>query len=64
MYLLIVFSDLEQQNIIFTGLFKRIKDIINFSDGLIRYTDSVEQYTSLTHTTHKTIKKLFKIVKL
>jgi hypothetical protein len=63
MYILIVFSDLEQTEPIFIGTFNKIKDIIKFSDGVIRYTDSY--YKPLpTSTKHKTVKKLFKIVKI
>ena len=61
MYILIVFSDLEQTEPIFIGTFNKIKDIIKFSDGVIRYS----YYKPLpTSCKHKTVKKLFKIVKI
>ena len=63
MYILIVFSDLEQKEPIFIGVFHRIKDIIKFSDGVIRYTDSYYKSPN-TQNKHKTVKKLFKIVKI
>ncbi len=63
MYILIVFEDLEQQQPIFIGVFDKIKNIIEFSDGIIRYTDSYYK-TPNTEKKHKTVKKLFKIVKI
>ena len=63
MYILIVYDDLEQKDPIFIGVYKRIKDIINYSDGIIRYTDSYYKSPPTT-TKHKTVKKLFKIVKV
>ena len=62
MFMLLVFNDLEQRHIIFIGVFKQIKDIIEYSNGVIRYTDSY--YKPQTTNTHKTVKKLFKIVKI
>jgi hypothetical protein len=63
MYLLIVFSDLEQQDIIFVGYFKKIRDIIEYTNGVCRYTDSVPTCPEAI-TKHKTVKKLFKIIKI
>jgi len=63
MYLLIVFNDLEQQDILFLGYFEKIKDIIAYTGGVVRYTDSVSVCPEAI-TKHKTLKKLFKIVKL
>ena len=58
MYLFIVYKDIEQNNIIFVGLFDRITDIIQFSNKLIRYSDIDKQ-----HKTFKTYKDLFKVIK-
>lgn len=60
--MLIVFDDLEQEDIMFIGIFKKIKDIIEYSDGVVRYTDSY--YKPHTGMRHKTVKKLFKIIKI
>lgn len=62
MFMLLVFKDLEQQDIIFIGIFKTIKDIIKYSNGVIRYTDSY--YKPNAKNKHKTVKKLFKIIKI
>ena len=58
MYLFIVYKDIEQNNIIFVGLFDRITDIIQFSNKLIRYSDIDKQ-----KKTFKTYKDLFKVIK-
>ena len=63
MYLLIIFSDLEQQDIIFLGIFNKMKDMISYTDGVVRYTDNVCRNHNTTNR-HKTVKKLFKVIKL
>ena len=42
MYWLLVFRDIEQENLIFMGRYKNLSNINRFTDGLIRYSD-VEQ---------------------
>jgi hypothetical protein len=61
MYLFITFKDVSQSTIIFIGVFKKIRDIIEYTDGVIKYTDS---YYKPKLKQHKSIKKLFKIIKI
>jgi len=43
LYLLIVFNDLEQKEIIYLGKFKKIKDILAFTKNKLKYSEE-EKY--------------------
>jgi len=58
MYWLLVFRDIEQENLIFMGRYKNLSSINRFTDGLIRYSD-VEQKDKK----YKTYKNFFRIIK-
>jgi len=57
MYLFIIYGDLEHNNIIFVGLFDRLKDIIEFTNNLIRYSDIKKEKS------YKSYKNLFRVIK-
>ena len=58
MYWLLVFRDIEQENLIFMGRYKNLSSINRFTDGLIRYSD-VEQ----KNIKYRTYKNFFRIIK-
>ena len=58
MYILIVYSDLEQTEIIFIGRFFKIKNIIEYTDNVLKYSTTNKQKK------YKTYKDLFKIIKV
>ena len=59
MYLLIVYNDFQRNKICGLFKFKFIKDVIKWSNKVITYSD-----INSTHTTYKTFKRLFQIIKL
>lgn len=60
LYLLIVFNDLEQKEIIYLGKFKKIKDILAFTKNKLKYSDVAHKETRC----YNTYKNLFRIVKV
>ena len=60
MFLLIVYNDLEQEEIIAFIKFKFVKDIITWSNNTITYADLNRK----TKKRYKKYKRLFKIIKL
>ena len=60
MYYLIIFSDYEQREIIFImGRFKKMKNIIEYTDNLVNYSTLENK----TKNKYKTQKQLFKVIK-
>ena len=59
MYYLIIFSDYEQREIIFMGRFKKMKNIIEYTDNLVNYSTLENK----TKNKYKTQKQLFKVIK-
>ena len=60
MFLLIVYNDLEQEEIIAFIKFKFVKNIITWSNNTITYADLNRK----TKKRYKKYKRLFKIIKL
>ena len=59
MYYLIVFSDYEQREIIFIGRYKKMKSIIEYTDGIVNYSNLENKSKNI----YKTHKQLFKVIK-
>jgi hypothetical protein len=59
MLLLLIYSDFDNLNLIFIGIFKTQKSIINFSNGFIKTADFHKIIPK-----YNTVKKLIKIYKL
>ncbi len=60
MYLLLVYNDYDRRDLMFIGQFKMMKDISDFTNGLIRYCDRIERDKKC----YRTYKNLFKVVKI
>ena len=58
LFLLIVYRDLEQKNVIYLGLYEKLKDIIEKSNNFLRYSDYGK------NKKYKTSKSFFKIVEV
>lgn len=63
MYLLVIFKDLERTEIIFIGRFLKIKDIIEYTDGLVHYNCKNKDEPN-SGRKYKTIKNLFLVIPL
>ena len=59
MYILMVFNDYDEQVLIYIGFFNYIKDILEFTNHIIKYSD-----VSHKDRCYKTYKSLFKILKI
>ena len=59
MYVLMVFNDYDEQELIYIGFFNYIKDILEFTNHIIKYSD-----VSHKDRCYKTYKSLFKILKI
>ena len=59
LFLLLVFREPEQKNIIYLGLFEKIADIIENTNNLLKYSD-----VNKHNRCYKTCKSFFKIVKV
>jgi hypothetical protein len=62
MYKLIIFQDVEQQQPIFIGYFRKISDITEYTNGIIKYSDTNKK--AILRNKYMTFKRLFKIVKI
>ena len=60
MYILVVYGDLEQKNIIYFGKFDKIKHIFKFCNNKLFYAD----VNFKQERCYKTFKSLFRIIKL
>ena len=60
LYLLVVYNDLEQKEIIYFGKFKKIKDILSFTKYKLKYSDVSHKDTRC----YNTYKNLFRIIKV
>ena len=59
MFILMVFNDYDERELIYLGFFNLIKDILNYTDHIIKYSD-----VSHKQRCYKTYKSLFKILKI
>jgi len=59
LFILLVFKEPEQRNIIYLGLFDKIMDILEHTDNLLKYSD-----VNKTERVYKTSKSFFKIIKV
>ena len=59
MYLLIVYNDFENDKICGYFKFRFVKQVINWSKGIITYSDCTNKITK-----SRTYKRLFKVIKL
>lgn len=59
MYILLVFNDYDEKDLIYVGLFNFIKDILEYTNNVIKYSDVVHKQRC-----YKTYKSLFKILKI
>ena len=59
MFILLVFNDLEKQDINFIGKFKLMKNLIDYTGGLVRYSDKTEKKRC-----YRTYKALFSVIKI
>ena len=57
-YILILYNNLEQEKINGLFLFEKIKNICDFTDGLIKYSDIKEKKKE-----YKTYKNYFRVIK-
>ena len=60
LYLLLVFSDMEQRNLIYIGKFKKIKDILRYTKNKLKYSDVPHKPVRI----YNTYKNLFRILKI
>ena len=60
LHLLVVYNDLEQKEIIYFGKFKKIKDILSFTNNKLKYSDVTYKNTRC----YNTYKNLFRIIKV
>ena len=59
MYILMVFNDYDERELIYVGFFNLIKDILEYTNHIIKYSD-----VSQKQRCYKTYKSLFKILKI
>jgi len=59
MFILIVFNDYDEEELIYIGFFNLIKDILEYTNHIIKYSD-----VSQKQRCYKTYKSLFKILKI
>ena len=59
MYILMVFNDYDEEELIYVGFFNLIKDILEYTNHIIKYSD-----VSQKQRCYKTYKSLFKILKI
>jgi choline kinase len=59
MFILMVFNDYDEQELIYIGFFNLIKDILEYTNHIIKYSD-----VSQKQRCYKTYKSLFKILKI
>lgn len=59
MYICIVYNDLDQHRINGLIYFNKIKDVIHYTNGIIKYSDVKEKQRC-----YKTYKSLFKFIKV
>ena len=58
-FLFLIFSDKDQQHLIFLGKFRSIQQIIDYTDKCFRYTDTRPRYRQ-----NKTYKNHFRLIEL
>ena len=59
MYILMVFNDYDEEELIYVGFFNLIKDILEYTNHIIKYSDVPHKQRC-----YKTYKSLFKIIKI
>jgi len=59
MFILMVFNDYDEEELIYIGFFNLIKDILEYTNNIIKYSD-----VSQKQRCYKTYKSLFKILKI
>ena len=59
MYLFLIYNNPEQTHLCFWGKFSRIKDVIEYTDGLFRYSD-----VSHSGSIYRTYKCFFRLIKV
>tara|TARA_R110000803_G_scaffold194416_1_gene257502 strand:- start:129 stop:338 length:210 start_codon:yes stop_codon:yes gene_type:complete len=59
MFILMVFNDYDEEELIYIGFFNLIKDILEYTNHIIKYSD-----VSQKQRCYKTYKSLFKILKI
>ena len=59
MFILMVFNDYDEEELIYIGFFNLIKDILEYTNHIIKYSD-----VSQKQRCYKTNKSLFKILKI
>lgn len=62
MFRLIVYNDMDQLRILYTKDFKKIKDIISYTNGFVNYNDTKK--SKRTTKLYKTYKNLFQVIKV
>lgn len=60
LYLLLVFSDMNQRNLIYIGKFKKIKDILSYTKNKLKYSDVPHKSVRI----YNTYKNFFRILKI
>lgn len=60
MYILLVFDDFQEQNLIYIGLFNYIKDILEYTNNILKYSD-VRYKKERCYNTYKALFKILKI---
>lgn len=59
-YLLFIYKTTERKSIIFVGIFNKLKEIIEYTQGLISYHDILRE---IEPRKYKTYKNLFQVIK-
>lgn len=59
MFILLVFNDYDEEDLIYIGFFNLIKDILQYTNNIIKYSDVAHK-----ERCYKTYKTLFKILKI
>ena len=62
-YLLIIYLDFERTTAIYVGNFKKLKNIISYTNGLISYHDIINM-SSNEKSKYTTYKNLFQVIKI
>lgn len=60
MYLLVIFKDLQQRTPCFVVQFRKMKDIIKLTKGVISY-NTIRQKDNKKYKTHQSLYKIIKV---